>query len=113
MALTTLFDLQTSGKRADQETWDMLIEICAVVGKWDAALEIIRDIFAEEVGAEVLATGARCVPSYWAPRDRMIGGVVASVFCSLATPCRGHHCCVESAVIICTSLIKCVLPCAE
>lgn len=49
MALTTLFDLQKSGRRADQETWDMLIEICAVVGKWDAALEIIRDIFAEEV----------------------------------------------------------------
>lgn len=49
MALTTLFDIQTSGRRPDQETWDMLVEICALVGKWDAALEIIRDIFAEEV----------------------------------------------------------------
>lgn len=49
MALTTLFDLQKSGRRADQETWDTLIEICAVMGKWDAALEIIRDMFAEEV----------------------------------------------------------------
>lgn len=49
MALTTLFDIQRSGRRADQETWDMLIEICAVVGKWDAGLEIIREMLAEEV----------------------------------------------------------------
>lgn len=49
MALTTLFDIQRSGRRADQETWDMLIEICAVVGKWDAGVEIIREMFAEEV----------------------------------------------------------------
>jgi len=50
MALTTLFDIQKSGRRPDQETWDMLVEICAECGKWDAALEIIREILAEEVG---------------------------------------------------------------
>lgn len=49
MAQTTLFDIQTSGKRPDQETWDLLVEICAKLDRWDAALEIIRDIFAEEV----------------------------------------------------------------
>lgn len=84
MALTTLFDLQKSGKRADQETWDMLIELCAAVGKWDAALEIIRDIFAEEVGPELFVAGilrgvlpSRASGSWETPLERMRGVVVA------------------------------------
>lgn len=58
MALTTLFDIQKSGRRPDQETWDMLVEICAECGKWDAALEIIREILAEEVGVRVIVVSS-------------------------------------------------------
>ena len=48
-ALTTMTDLRTSGKRPEQETWDLLIEACAVCGRWECAVEVLADLFAEEV----------------------------------------------------------------
>lgn len=51
-ALTTMNDLRTSGKRPEQESWDLLIEACAVCGRWECALEVVSDMFAEEVGWE-------------------------------------------------------------
>lgn len=48
-ALTTMNDLRVSGKRPEQESWDLLVEACAVCGRWECAVEVVRDMFAEEV----------------------------------------------------------------
>lgn len=48
-ALSAMEDMRTCGHRPEQETWDLLIDACAVCGRWECAVEVLRDMFAEEV----------------------------------------------------------------
>lgn len=49
-ALSTMTDLRKSGKRPEQETWELLVEACIVCGRWECAVEVVKDMYAEEVG---------------------------------------------------------------
>ena len=62
-ALTTMTDLRTSGKRPEQETWELLVEACIVCGRWECAVEVVRDMYAEEVGE-------RCMPLRMVNRNK-------------------------------------------
>lgn len=44
-----MHDMKKSGKRPEQETWDLLIEACVVCGRWECAVEILVDMIADEV----------------------------------------------------------------
>lgn len=43
-------EIRRTGRRPNQETWDLIFETCRVCGRWEAAVGVLSDMFAEEVG---------------------------------------------------------------
>lgn len=43
-------EIRRTGRRPNQETWDLIFETCRVCGRWEAAVGALSDMFAEEVG---------------------------------------------------------------
>lgn len=43
--------IRVTGRRGDQETWELYFKTCVVCNKWDAAVQVLDDMFAEEVRA--------------------------------------------------------------
>lgn len=72
-------DIRTSGKRPEQETWELLIEACVVCGRWECAVEIVADMLAEEVRVAASGRAERVRASAVLCRRSVVLGGVARV----------------------------------
>lgn len=42
-------EIRLTGQRPTQETWDLIFEHCRLCERWEAAVGVLDDMFAEEV----------------------------------------------------------------